>query len=239
MRTLLTFYQLIVVFQSIMLILTLEVTRVENWPKCTCLCCNNFHFHHTKLTRKNSVSLDSPQIFLYRVYFSLSRFSDRFFAVEFKKHVIQLLPLWVANLPKINHMGSVHSANQNHDFKCSVIDPAKPKLKTKQRHSKQQFIRFATFLWVISSFCVDILTKCLTVFINEVIILVYVFRLTLEALLGWKSTIKRQRNISPAGCIGCNSNEHGRNQPAWINVSLCHKNNSFQQICFIFVLLCS
>ena len=176
--------------------LTLQVTRAENRPKCTCLCCNNFHFHHTKLTRENFVSLDSWQIFLDRVYFSLRWFSDRFFAVEFKKHVIQLLPifgrfyyvlmnefthpfikstpphiryqkkaLWVANLPKINHVGS-----------------------TKSRRGKQQFIRFATFLWIISSFCVDILTKCLTVFINKVIILVHVVRLTLEAFWGWKFT---------------------------------------------------
>ena len=142
--------------------------------KCTCLGCNNFHYHHTKLIREHFVSLDSWQIFLDCVYFSMHRFSDRFFAVEFKKHVIQLLPifgrfyyvlmnefthpfikstprhmqyqkkaLWVANLPK------VHSANHNRDFKCSVIDLAKPKLKTKWRSSKQQFIRFATFLWII------------------------------------------------------------------------------------------
>ena len=74
--------------------LTLEVTRAENRPKCTCLCCNNVHLHHTKLTRENFVSLDSWQIFLGRVYFSLRRFGDRFFAVEFTKHVIQLLPIF-------------------------------------------------------------------------------------------------------------------------------------------------
>ena len=96
--------------------------------------------------------------------------------------------VWVANLTKINHVGSVHSANQNRDFKCSVIDPAKPKMKTKWRHGKQPFIGFATFLWIISSFCIDILTKCFTVFINKVIILVHVVRLTLEAFLGCKFT---------------------------------------------------
>ena len=39
--------------------LTLQVTRAKNRPKCTCLCCNNFNFHHTKLTWENLVSLDS------------------------------------------------------------------------------------------------------------------------------------------------------------------------------------
>ena len=177
------------------------------------------HFHHTKLTWETLISLDSWQIFLDRVYFSLHRFSDMFFTVEFTKDMIQLLPifgrfycvlmnefthpfikstpphmryqkkaLWLANLPKINHMGSVHSAKQNCDFKCSVINCAKLKSKTKWRHGKQQFIRFVTFLWIISSFCVNILTKCLTVFINKVIILVHVVRLTLEAFLGWKLT---------------------------------------------------
>ena len=74
--------------------LTLEVTMVENRPKCTCLCCNNFRFHHTKQTHENLVSLDSWQIFLDRVYFSLHRFSDKFFAVECQKHLIQLLPIF-------------------------------------------------------------------------------------------------------------------------------------------------
>ena len=45
--------------------------------------------------------------------------------------------LSVANLPKISRMGSVHSANQNYDFKLSVIDSAKPKLATKWWSSKQ------------------------------------------------------------------------------------------------------
>ena len=58
----------------------------------------------------------------------------------------------------------------------NVIDP---KLEIKWRSSKQQFIRFATFLWISSRFCVDILTKCLIVFINKVIILIHVVRLTL------------------------------------------------------------
>ena len=80
-------------------------------------------------------------------------------------------------------MVSVNSAIQSRDFKCSVINPAKPKLETKWRCSKQQFIRFSTILWIISSFC-DILTKCLTVFINAVIILVHVVRLSLGAFFG-------------------------------------------------------
>ena len=80
----------------------------------------------------------------------------------------------MANLPKINHVGSVHSANQNRDFKCGAIDPHGTKVEDKMAAGKQQFIRFATFLWIISSFCVDILTKCLTVFMNKFIILVHV-----------------------------------------------------------------
>ena len=74
---------------KIVRVLTLEVTRDEHRPKCSCHCCNHFHFHHTKLTREHLVSVDSRQIFLDRVYFSLPRFSDRIFAVKFKKHVIQ------------------------------------------------------------------------------------------------------------------------------------------------------
>ena len=200
------------------------MNRAENRPKCACLCCNNFHFHHTKLTRENFVSLDSWQIFLDRVYFSLRRFSDRFFV--FKKHMIQLpifgrfyyvlmnefmhpfikstpphiryqkKALWVANLPKINHVGSVHSANQNRNFKCGSIDPHETKVEYTMAAGKQQFIRFATFLWIISSFCVDILTRCLTVFINKVIILVHVVRLTLKAFLGWKFTKLAARHFS-------------------------------------------
>ena len=57
-------------------------------------------------------------------------------------------------------MGSVNLANQNCDFKCSVIDPMTPRLETKWQSGKQQFIRFATFLWIILNFCNDILTKC-------------------------------------------------------------------------------
>ena len=81
-------------------------------------------------------------------------------------------------------MLSVISANQNRGFKHSVIDPAKAKLDT-----KSQLIHFATFLWISSSFCVDILTKCMTVFINKVIILVHIHsavRLTLGTFLVWK-----------------------------------------------------
>ena len=73
--------------------------------------------------------------------------------------------------------GFSYSANQNCNFKCS-INPAKPKLETKWQSGKPQFIRFATFLWIISSSCADILT---TVFINKVIILVHVVRLSLGA----------------------------------------------------------
>ena len=237
----------------IIFLLTLQVTRAENRPKCTCLCCNNFHFHHAKLTRENLVSLDSWQIFLDRVYFFLT-FSDWFFAVEFKKHVIQLLPifgrfyyvqmnefthpfikstpqhiryqkkaLWVANLPKINHVGSVHSANQNHDLKCSVTDPAKPKLKTKWRRGKQLFIRFVTFLWINSSFCIDILTKCLTVFINKVIILVHVVWLTFLWPGAWVAT------VTSAAAIG-------RLDSMYFYVEKNHKYHSSHRICFIFVL---
>ena len=227
------------------------MTRAENRPKCTCLCCNNFHFHHTKLTRENLVSLDSWQIFLDRIYFSLCRFSDRFFAVEFKKHVIQLLPifgrfyyvqmnefthpfiksthphiqyqkkaLWVANLPKINHVGSVHSANQNRDFKCSVIVPAKPKLKTKWRRGKQLFIRFATFIWIISSFCVDILTKCLTVFINKVIILVHVPGSLIDfgGVFGVKIHQISSATFLRLGVWVANGNKRGCNQEKIINI---------------------
>ncbi len=71
-------------------------------------------------------------------------------------------------------MGSADSANEDRDFKSCVINPMKPKLETKWQSGKQQFIRFATFLWIISSFCFDIVTKCLTGFINKVIILVHV-----------------------------------------------------------------
>jgi len=34
---------------------------------------------------------------------------------------------------KIIHMGPVHSANQDRGYKYSVINPAKPKLKTTRR----------------------------------------------------------------------------------------------------------
>ena len=44
---------------------------------------SKIHFHHTKLTHENVVSLDSWQICLDRVYFSLHRFSDRFFTAKF------------------------------------------------------------------------------------------------------------------------------------------------------------
>ena len=56
--------------------------------------CYKFHFHHPKQTHENLLSLDSWQIFLDRVYFSLRRFSDRFYTVEFKKNVIQLMPIF-------------------------------------------------------------------------------------------------------------------------------------------------
>ena len=92
----------------------------------------------------------------------------------YQKKVLQL-----ANLLKINHMGLVDSNNQNHDFKCSVIYPVKQKLETKWWSSKQQLFHLATFLWIILSFCVDILTKCSTVFINKVIILDHLIRMTL------------------------------------------------------------
>ena len=152
--------------------LTLEVTRAENRPKCTCLCCNNFYFHHTKLTCENLVSLESWPIFLDCAYIFLHSFSDRFFAVEFKKHVIQLLPIFgrfyyvLMNkfmhsfikstyvVSKQNSMSGQSAKNKPHGF--SPFSQSEPWF--------ERFIRFATFRWIIiSSFCIEILTKCLTV----------------------------------------------------------------------------
>ena len=127
--------------------------------------------------------------------------------IEFTKHVIQLPPIfgrfYYALMNEFTHPFihkvytpahvvskkssewpiSVDSANQNCDYIYSVINPVKPKLEKIWRSDKEQFIRFATFLWIISSFCVDILTICLTAFINKVIILVHIVRLTLSAFL--------------------------------------------------------
>jgi len=71
-------------------------------------------------------------------------------------------------------------------FQMSVIDSAKPKLDTKCRSGILHFICFATFLWIILSFCIDILTTLLTIFINKVIILFHIVALTLGAFLVWK-----------------------------------------------------
>ena len=136
------------------------------------------------------------------VYFSLHRFGDRYFTIEFAKHVMLLPSIfgrfynvlcicsWSLHYhtcgikrqlcQKISQMGSANSANQNCVFKCSIIGPVKPKLESKWWSGKQQFIYLATFLWITSSFCIDILTKCLTVVINKIIILVHVVRLSLE-----------------------------------------------------------
>jgi len=35
--------------------LSLEVTRAENQPRCTCLYCKKIHFHHKYLTREHLV----------------------------------------------------------------------------------------------------------------------------------------------------------------------------------------
>ena len=94
-------------------------------------------------------------------------------------------------------MGSVDSANQNCGFKCSIIDPAKPKLQTKWLSGKQQFFRF-----------IDILTKCLAGFIKKGIILVLWGRFWRE------NSANQQCDISPAGHVVCNAIKHGHNQPA-------------------------
>jgi len=39
--------QLIFYEKTIVIGLTLQVTRAENRPNCTCLCCKKCHFHHT------------------------------------------------------------------------------------------------------------------------------------------------------------------------------------------------
>ena len=58
---------------------------------------------------------------------------------------------------KISHMGSVDSAKQNRDFNCCITDPVKPKLETKWRSGKQQFIlsqvSFALSQVSVSIFC--------------------------------------------------------------------------------------
>ena len=136
-------------------------------------------------------------------------------------------------------MGSVHSANQNRDFKCSVIDPAKPKVKTKWRRGKQLFIRFATFVWIISSFCIDILTKCLTVFIKQGyyinscsliyfggVFLVKIHQISSTTFLrpgAWVTT------VTSAAAIG-------RLESTYFYVEKNHKYHSSQRICLIFVL---
>ena len=65
-------------------------------------------------------------------------------------------------------MGLVDSGSQNHGFNRSVIKPMIP-----------QFLDYRKF-------CIDILTKCLTVLINKVVILVRVVRLTLGSVFGMK-----------------------------------------------------
>jgi len=66
---------------------------------------------------------------------------------------------------QISHLSSADSVNHNRDFKCSIIDPHETKVGDK---TTERLIHFTTFLSIISSFCVYILTKCLTVFINKV-----------------------------------------------------------------------
>ena len=105
--------------------------------------------------------------------------------------------------------------------------------ETKWQSGKQHLIRFATFLWIVSTFYVDIWTKCLTVFKNKVIILVHVVRVTLGGVF-W---VKIQQNSSmillwSSAWVATvtSTGSISRLEAAYIYVGQNHKNNSFQWI---------
>ena len=94
--------------------------------------------------------------------------------------------MWVANL---SH-GFSRFSQSDCDFKCSENESWRRK---KWWYKKQRFICFATFLWIISSFCICILTKCMKAFINKVL---YEF---IQAFLVWKSNKLALQHFSRLG----------------------------------------
>ena len=82
---------------------------------------------------------------------------DRFFTIAFTKYMMLMAPIFGGFTDLMNEfthpfmqyqkktLSVANSANQNHGFKCSIINPAKPKLETKWLSGKQQFIRFKDF----------------------------------------------------------------------------------------------
>ena len=109
--------------------------------------------------------------------------------------------LLLAKLLKMTSSGLANSANQNNAFETPPSALPTACQQQDGGHSPRRNAHFESSIWIISSFCINIYTKCITTFVNNVITPVQTGRTTLEcfSMLQFNKLVAR---VPPGGHLG-------------------------------------